>query len=94
MSNESEDDPDAPDAELDEIMAATASDRRRDGLKMLGGGLGALALSAVFHFVVGSDSGEVSRVLVLIITYGSLLLGILLSIFGGALIVNSVMVDP
>lgn len=94
MSNESEDDPDTPDAELDEIMAATASDRRRDGLKMLGGGLGALALSAVFHFVVGGDSGEVSRVLVLIITYGSLLLGILLSIFGGALIVNSVMVDP
>jgi len=94
MSEDTEEHGDAPDAELDEILAATASDRRSDGLKMLGGAIAALGLSAVFSFVVGGDSGEVSRVLVLIVTYGSLFLGILLSIFGLTLIVNSVLVEP
>ena len=93
MSEPSDNGSEESDADLDEIMAATAKDRRRDGLKMLGGGLGALALSALMYWL-GAGDGEVSRLLGLILTYGSLLLGILLSLFGVALIVNSYYVEP
>jgi len=94
MSDGEHDGPDPPDAELDEILAATASDRRRDGLKMLGGAVAALGLAATLHWFAGGDSGEVSRLLVLILTYGSLFLGIMLAVFGGTLVVNSYHVEP
>lgn len=83
-----------PDAELDEVLAATASDRRLDGLKMCGGGIAALALSGVMYWATGDGSGELSRLLVLILTYASLFLGILLSIFGTTLVINSYYVEP
>lgn len=93
MTEDAETSDDAEDG-LDEIMRATARDRRLDGLKMCGGGVGALGLSWILYWASAPEGDTLGNLIVYVLVYGSLLLGIMLLIFGIALVVNSYLIEP
>ena len=96
MADRTPDVDEIPDDDIRELLEETARQRRWDGLKFLGAGLGAFVLSWLIFWLIGpvDELGDVERIVVLILGYGSLVLGVLSSISGVALLVNSFTIEP
>jgi len=89
-------DEELPDDDIRQLLEETALQRRWDGLKFLAAGAGGFLLSWLIFWLVGpvDELGDVERIVVLVLGYGSLLLGILSSLSGVALLINSFSVEP
>lgn len=89
-------DDEVPEDDIRELLEETAGQRRWDGLKFLAAGAGGFMLSWLIFWLLGplDELGDVERLVVLVLGYGSLLLGVLSSVSGVALIINSYTIEP
>lgn len=95
MANDSDTPDDPPDEDLQEILEKTAAQRRWWGLQFTGVGIAAIAL-AWLTLWLGSPLGElggVERTIVQVLGYGGYFLGGLATVFGVALVINSLMLE-
>lgn len=91
MATDSDAPDDHPDEDIQEILEKTAVQRRQWGLKFIGVGIAATALAWVIMWL-GSPLGElggVEQTIVQVLGYGGYFLGILATLSGVALVINS-----
>ncbi|MFB6264173.1 MAG: hypothetical protein ABEL76_11195 [Bradymonadaceae bacterium] len=83
-------DPDDIEEDLEEVLRATRADRRMDALKLLGGGLGGIAIWAGVIWGIDPTGYEgIDRTFLYVAGFGALGIGVLLTLFAVALFAHS-----
>ena len=86
---------DERDEAIREVIRRTARDRRREGLMLLGGGLLAELISWLVFWLSSpiDELGDIERIFVWALGYGSMIIGALMLGFAVALLVNAFIME-